>query len=174
MKTALRGFTLIELLVVIAIIGILSSVILASLNTAREKAYDARRESDLKEVQTALELYYSDHNGYPPTAAGSWQSQCVWGKVATANDVIPGLAPTYIAAVPQDPQMNISANQCCYLYESNGTDYKFIVGHECPTTNYESQPALVDPLRDGGTNPCTVDGTAPWAWSVYTPGAACW
>ena len=54
---ASRGFTLIELLVVIAIIGILSSVVLASLNSARTKARDTRRVSDMKQIQIALELY---------------------------------------------------------------------------------------------------------------------
>ena len=56
--TSLRGFTLIELLVVIAIIGILSSVVLASLNSARQKGRDAKRISDVKQLQLALELYY--------------------------------------------------------------------------------------------------------------------
>jgi len=52
-----NGFTLIELLVVIAIIGILSSVVLASVSNSRAKARDARRKSDLSEIKTALELY---------------------------------------------------------------------------------------------------------------------
>jgi len=59
------GFTLIELLVVIAIIGILSSVVLASLNTAREKGANAARMSDVKSLETAMELYYDDHGTYP-------------------------------------------------------------------------------------------------------------
>ncbi len=59
-----KGFTLIELLVVVAIIGILSSVVLASLNSAREKARDTRRKSDLKQIQNALELYYSNCGTY--------------------------------------------------------------------------------------------------------------
>lgn len=80
-----RGFTLIELLVVIAIIGILSSVVLASLNGARKKGRDARRISDLKQLQLALEMSY-DANGseYP--------------------DALSSLATTYIQTVPTDPQ----------------------------------------------------------------------
>ncbi len=64
-KASHKGFTLIELLVVIAIIGILSSVVLASLNSARTKARDARRVADLKQVQVALELYYDANSAYP-------------------------------------------------------------------------------------------------------------
>lgn len=60
-----RGFTLIELLVVIAIIGILSSVVLASLNSAREKGRDAKRLADIKQIQLALEMYYDDKSLYP-------------------------------------------------------------------------------------------------------------
>lgn len=59
-----KGFTLIELLVVVAIISLLSSVVFASLNTAREKARDARRKVDLKQIQTALELYYNKCGTY--------------------------------------------------------------------------------------------------------------
>jgi len=65
-----KGFTLIELLVVIAIIGILSSVVLASLNSARKKSRDARRVSDVKQMQLALELYFDSNGGYPSTTQG--------------------------------------------------------------------------------------------------------
>jgi prepilin-type N-terminal cleavage/methylation domain-containing protein len=70
------GFTLIELLVVIAIIGLLASIILASLNNARIKARDAKRIADLRDFQLALELYYSTNNHYPYTGpvAGGWTS----------------------------------------------------------------------------------------------------
>ena len=58
-KNRSQGFTLIELLVVIAIIGILSAVVLASLNTARSKGNDAAIQSNLSTVQTQAEIYFS-------------------------------------------------------------------------------------------------------------------
>ena len=64
-KELKRGFTLVELLVVIAIISILSSVVVSSLNTARLKARDAKRVSDVKQVQLALEMHYDAYNRYP-------------------------------------------------------------------------------------------------------------
>ncbi|MBI3632671.1 MAG: type II secretion system protein [Candidatus Vogelbacteria bacterium] len=60
-----KGFTLIELLVVIAIIGILSSVVLVSLQSSRAKARDAKRIADVGSIQQALALYYDSNNQYP-------------------------------------------------------------------------------------------------------------
>lgn len=61
---------MIELLVVIAIIGILASVVLASLNKARKQGRDARRVSDIKQLQLALELYFDSGRRYPDTLQG--------------------------------------------------------------------------------------------------------
>lgn len=59
------------MLVVVAIIGILAAIVLSALNSARAKARDARRDSDIKTIQNALETYYVEHGEYPVT---SWQS----------------------------------------------------------------------------------------------------
>jgi prepilin-type N-terminal cleavage/methylation domain-containing protein len=64
-----KGFTLIELLVVVAIIGILATVVLSSLGAARTRARDARRLSEMKSFETALEAYYLDYNQYPGITA---------------------------------------------------------------------------------------------------------
>lgn len=88
-----KGFTLIELLVVVAIIGLLASIILSSLNVARQKGRDARRIADLKEVQTALELYYSNHNGYPVSTTQATAATAL-AAVVTDGDM---------SIIPDDP-----------------------------------------------------------------------
>jgi len=83
LKNSRKGFTLIELLVVIAIIGILSSVVLASLSTARMKSRDAKRVSDIGQIQLALELFFDANQSYPSTTpTGSAGTATVQGAVA--------------------------------------------------------------------------------------------
>ena len=83
-----RGFTLIELLVVIAIIGVLSAVVLASLNTARSKGSDAAIKSNLATIQTQAELYYGDAspNGYGTQAfTATTAAACAAGMFGNAT-----------------------------------------------------------------------------------------
>ncbi|MEK7082655.1 MAG: type II secretion system protein, partial [Patescibacteria group bacterium] len=119
-----QGFTLIELLVVIAIIGVLASVVLASVNTARAKSRDARRIADLKQIQLALELYYDTNNQYPlgSQGSGTWSSHAP--SYGNNDNYIVGLAPTYIPILPRDPRYDEGGQG--YLYNSNGTDYSLI------------------------------------------------
>ncbi len=70
-----QGFTLIELMVTIGIIAILSAVLFASYNSAREQARDKLRMSDLKEMQVALELYKAQHGQYPDSGCSASDTQ---------------------------------------------------------------------------------------------------
>ncbi|MBI2038094.1 MAG: prepilin-type N-terminal cleavage/methylation domain-containing protein [Candidatus Magasanikbacteria bacterium] len=112
-----KGFTLIELLVVIAIIGLLSTLAVVSLGNARQKSRDARRLSDLKQLQTALELYYTDQTAYPAGAAvtlGAGNYRCLnasgWGA--------PGCTSAYMGQVPADP---LSTQN--YVYTAASSSY---------------------------------------------------
>jgi type II secretory pathway pseudopilin PulG len=66
-------------LVVIAIIGLLASVVLLALNGARAKARDAKRIADIRQLASAMELYFNDVNGYPTMAAGTLTTASVLG-----------------------------------------------------------------------------------------------
>ncbi len=72
MKNFKKGFTLIELLVVVAIIGILASVVLASLNTARAKGADAATKAGLANMRAQAELYYDTNSGYSSAAIATF------------------------------------------------------------------------------------------------------
>jgi type II secretion system protein G len=132
-----RAFTLIELLVVIAIIGLLASIVLVALNSARSKARDAKRVADLREIQAALELYYSDNGQYPQTGCDStgYSGHC-W------NTFIP---QQYIAQMPMDP-LNVLGSYgyyyssstkpcgtCCYTVTNSVSDYVLFTRLENPS-----------------------------------------
>ena len=71
-KTALvKAFTLIELLVVISIIAVISTLLMANLNAARERGRDAQRKADMRNIQTALRLFYNDYSNFPASGTGA-------------------------------------------------------------------------------------------------------
>lgn len=164
-----KGFTLIELLVVIAIIGILSSVVLASLNTARAKARDVKRKQDIVQLRTALEGYFADTGSYPLPGNGQWwggtsavSCATVNGTVSGASAYIQGLTPTYISTLPVDPAPAASCNG--YLYHSDGTSYKLLV-YQTPESYPSAGELFYDPVRPtNGWMICSGDQASCNSW----------
>lgn len=116
-KTKFLGFTLIELLVVIAIIGLLSTLAVVALNSARQKARDARRIADTKAVKQALELFFDDCNEYPISAvAGDAIESKTISNSPNCTTAIPSLTAAgtvYMNPVPSNP----SPNGSVYTYK---------------------------------------------------------
>lgn len=121
-----KGFTLIELLVVVAIISLLSSIVMASLSSARSKSRDARRKSDLHQVQNALALYYNTNGLYPGGYAFSaWSSNWSNGGSAATIQLYNGLVGGgYISALPADP-VNKEGGTGNYLGDNAPTDQAY-------------------------------------------------
>lgn len=132
-----KAFTLVELLVVVSLIGILATLVLANLNSARERARDAERKSDLRNIQTALRLYYNDNNSYPATLTA-------WGDPWVDGDV------TYMNILPADPLS--PAQDYLYIYTDsdnytlracleNASDDKGVLESNCVSGyKYEVKP----------------------------------
>ncbi len=131
MKSHNKGFTLIELLVVIAIIGLLSTLAVVALNSARQRSRDAKRVADIRQIQTALELGFSELQIYPTAASGLTLGESASNSLVLCNDTgIPAFnaavgdcgAPStvYMGLVPANPTPNGAA----YVYTSaDGSDY---------------------------------------------------
>jgi general secretion pathway protein G len=137
-KMKKKGFTLIELLVVIAIIGLLSTLAVVALNSARQKARDAKRVADIKQIQTALELYFNDKNSYPTDGgedltlggpvAGSGTVTCLGNDgFNTAGGACS--QPIYMGLVPSNPVPQGTA----YTYAAEAAGGGHCADAPCPS-----------------------------------------
>lgn len=142
-----RGFTLIELLVVLGIIGILATIVLVSMNTARIKARDIKRIADLRQVSLALEIYH-DTNGTYPGVTGC--SNANWDTMAAVLETA-----GQITAVPDDP---VNAGDNVYMY---GTDSATNAqGYALRAYLEDSNNPILNTDADGTVNSCSCDDPA--------------
>ena len=135
-KNRSRGFTLIELLVVIAIIGILASVVLASLNSAREKSRNASYAAQLKQYQSALEMYFADHGTYPIVSGyacigtGHEGNSCTYGGTypegSTASATFRTLLAPYIDSTARASPQSGTYKGALYQEQNSGRNYVLI------------------------------------------------
>ncbi len=144
-----RGFTLIELLVVIAIIGLLSSIVLASLNVARSRARDAQRFGDARAVVQALALYHlTNSSGYPNNDLTLYGCDTMNCFAHLTNELV----PAYISRIPLDPIYGNTGNGYLYCRGTTGDQYTIIIPNE------------------EANSFCTVPNGAP----VTSLGTVCW
>ncbi|MBY0309650.1 prepilin-type N-terminal cleavage/methylation domain-containing protein [Patescibacteria group bacterium] len=130
-----KGFTIIELLIVVTIIGLLASVIIASVQDARRASRDARMISDLKQVQNALELFRNANNGLypciPPATPGGPTNPRIVTMTSGCSDLTPYMAtlPTSLnpahtgttTTICIEPDLPVTEARTLYSYVSTGT-----------------------------------------------------
>lgn len=143
-----KGFTLIELLVVIAIIAFLTQIVIGNMNDARKKSRDAKRVSDIAQLQLALELFFDKCNGYPQTAAT--------GNPLKTTSTNPNCTTitlgTFIPAIPTPPTGSVAPNGSAELY------YKY-VGLRTGCVDYHLG-ATLETNNQGGPLKDDVDAVA--------------
>jgi len=144
MKNLKKGFTLIELLVVVAIIGILASVVLASLNTARAKGADAAIKANLSGIRAAAELFYDNDQNY--------------GTVAFAAAACAATADTIFA----DPSITSAITAAGNAYNGGG-----IASGRCSQSVAGGAWAIAVPLKTGDQ---AAAGATPDNWCVDSTG----
>ncbi len=160
------GFTLIELLVVIAIISLLASIVLASLNSARVKARDARRITDMREIYKALQLDF-DRNGYLPVTSAYGEANPGGWDYSSIGSFLPFLVSDgFFSVVPRDPINNGTGD---VLYGGNGYSYAYYC--------YPSENSLAIGVRLENPTPYTTllklsSGDTYWP-ANHEPGYLC-
>jgi len=112
-----KGFTLIEILIVVAIIAILASVVLVGLGPTQQAGRDARRVSDIHEIQNGLELYYNKCGNYPGNGAAACNKivPATWAGAATSLQAALTGANVGVNNIPNDP----SGGTTYYFYGTN-------------------------------------------------------
>ncbi|MBI4363242.1 MAG: type II secretion system protein [Candidatus Doudnabacteria bacterium] len=156
MKVAFKqGFTLIELLVVVTIIGLLSSVIMVALGNARLKARDARRLSDMQQIKSGMDVYFSLGSGY--SDAASWNT-------AQTNGSILACSGTDVLRVPQDP-LHIGNPGFVYTYTPGGNSSSGCGGTVYSTYKVQFQtegPTSLGPPTTYYLSPAGITTTPPF------------
>jgi prepilin-type N-terminal cleavage/methylation domain-containing protein len=128
MKKISAGFTLVEIIVVVSIVAILSAIIYANFSQGSAQSRDAKRKSDLRNLQTAIELYKTENGRYPAGCNGVniWSGHSGSYACAADSQYIVDLAPKYIKTLPVDPKLNGVESGYMYLTNEKGTVYKLV------------------------------------------------
>lgn len=167
-----NGFTLIELLIVVAIIGILAALLTSNFVALRERARDAQRKSDLRQLQSALELYRSDKGSYPQTSANNYQlpSSVISGdgNCPDAGSFTSG-GTTYMQKIPCDPLGTSYFDTGDYYYTSDGTTYTLAACIENVNDNDTNIVAVTPPSAPSNVSGCPVVNSKEYFFELQNP-----
>lgn len=119
-----HGFTIVELLIVVVVIAILAAITIVAFNGIQNRARDSSRDTAVKSIQKALEMYKADNNGLYPNACGTVNTGCSTTALSSS------LTPTYISSIPRDP---VSGTSIDYVAATGQLGYGMLV-------HYESKP----------------------------------
>jgi prepilin-type N-terminal cleavage/methylation domain-containing protein len=160
-----KGFTLIELLVVIAIIGLLATVSVVSLTSARSRTRDTRRISDIRQMQTALALYYHAHGEYPES--NNFQpAHVVLAGIGTGG-IGDFIMPTPEAPTPADGDCSTEENIYMYQQLDGGSSYQlsYCLGNDTNDLvaglSYAAPAYLQMAVGGGGEEPACAEINEP-------------
>lgn len=132
-----KGFTLIELLVVVSIIGLLASIVVVSLGGARTQGRDAKRQADIRQIQTAQELCLNDRAC--DNAAANDYFNAGWVAVAGAGDGCAGIAAPMVGQYLNQPPVD-PTNTGTFVYKCLANDTNF-----CISAQLEQPPVPATP-----------------------------
>jgi prepilin-type N-terminal cleavage/methylation domain-containing protein len=171
MKT--RGFTLIEMMVVVSIIAVISSVGIFSYNEASKKSRDGNRQSDLKQLQAAIELYKQKNGRYPAGCNGpdNWSGQAgtIYACAGGSGQYIVNLAPQFIRFLPVDKHLNGTDSGYVYVTNTAGSVYKIMALNtvESETMTPQSPLSRCGDTDNGDTDCAAVPTDTSGADSSY-------
>jgi len=169
-----KAFTLIELLVVIAIIGILATISVIALQNARAKSRDAKRAGDIKQVQTALELFFNDNNRYP--TATEWESGQIYSTSSSGTSTYMQVIPS--SPTPNDGSCTTNQNSIRYSPTSDGSSYSISLCLGNTTGTLTPGPKCLTPGgiidRDCSCGDDIVDSRDSQVYPTVKIGGQCW
>jgi type II secretory pathway pseudopilin PulG len=141
------------------VIGILAAITIVSYTGITQRANYAREQSDMKNINDLIQMYYAENGRYPYTSG--------WVGTGQQSNFIPGIVPRYTSKLPQMPSDSDSNNS--YIYNSDGTDYKLL--RFSGTAGLPSVERTNTPLSDP---PFPTTNPSNGAWGYWSSGATNW
>ena len=184
MKTNSSGYSLVEVLITVAIIVFVSVIVYFNINEATAESRDAERRGELRNMQSAIELYKQKNGRYPEGCNGpnAWSGEAGTVYACPIGDEYAiGLAPGFIRALPKDPKLNGNDSGYVYTTDVEGNVYKFmamntvetdVVNHSPTDTHefYRCGRTVLDSRNECAVVPSSATGNFAYNTNGSTPG----